>query len=338
MLSQHSHRRLNPLTGEWVLVSPHRTQRPWQGQTENTAPLPRRSYDPTCYLCPGNARAGGHTNPNYESTFVFDNDFAALRMDVPESQRDEEALLIAQSERGVCRVVCFSPDHSLTLAGMETAAIERVVETWTAQSRELGAMPGIRSVQIFENRGEMMGASNPHPHCQIWASESIPNELHKEVAGQREWRSRHGACLLCRYAALESRLGERVVCENEAFLVVTPFWAVWPFETLILSKAHRQSLDQFEAGERTGLAGILQRITAIYDRVFEVPFPYTMGIHQAPTDGEPHDSFHFHLHFYPPLLRSATVKKFMVGFEMLGSPQRDITAESAAERLRRLAD
>jgi UDPglucose--hexose-1-phosphate uridylyltransferase len=258
-------------------------------------------------------------------------------MDVPESERDEEALLVARSERGVCRVVCFSPDHSLTLAGMDSAAIERVVETWTAQSRELGSMTGIRSVQIFENRGEMMGASNPHPHCQIWASESVPNELRKETAAQREWRGRHGACMLCRYAALETRLGERVVCENEAFLAVVPFWAVWPFETLILAKAHRQFLDQFDAAGRAGLAGILKRMTSIYDRVFDVPFPYTMGLHQAPTDGEPHDSFHFHAHFYPPLLRSAAVKKFMVGFEMLGGPQRDVTAESAAGRLRQLA-
>lgn len=320
------------------MVSPHRTQRPWQGQTESTAQPSRPGFDPDCYLCPGNSRAGGHRNPDYTSTFVFDNDFAALRMDVPRASHDEDGLLVARSERGICRVVCFSPDHSLTLARMDVAAIGAVVDTWTAQFRELSALPGIRSVQIFENRGEMMGASNPHPHCQIWASESVPNELEKEVRGQREWRNERGGCLLCRYALLESRLKERVVCENPFFLAVVPYWAVWPFETLIVMKNHRQSLDQFEDAECAGLADILKRVTSAYDRVFDVPFPYTMGLHQSPSDGEPHDSFHFHAHFYPPLLRSATVKKFMVGFEMLGGPQRDITAESAAERLRQLVD
>lgn len=311
--------------------------RPWQGQTEVPPENLQPTYDPSCYLCPGNLRAGGKRNPNYESTFVFDNDFAALEMNLAEACWSVENLLVARSERGLCRVVCFSPDHSLTLSRMEVSSICAVVNTWTQQYRELGAWKEIRSVQIFENRGEMMGASNPHPHCQIWASESIPQELEKEVRQQRLWREQTGGCLLCRYAELEQEKQQRLVCENETFMAVVPFWAVWPYETLIISKPHRQSLDQFDRRESEGLARILRQMTSTYDRLFNVPFPYTMGLHQAPTDGQPHDSFHFHAHFYPPLLRSATIRKFMVGFEMLGGPQRDLTPEWAAQRLRELA-
>jgi UDPglucose--hexose-1-phosphate uridylyltransferase len=337
-LKQHPHRRYNPLTREWVLVSPHRTQRPWQGQVEKPAQELLPAYDPSCYLCPGNARAGGGRNPDYHSTFVFDNDFAALRMDVPPARLDTNRLLIAASERGICRVVCFSPDHSLTLSRMEVPAIRHVVDTWTEQYLELGAIDVINSVQIFENRGEMMGASNPHPHCQIWASESITNELARENSAQLGYSNDRGSCLLCDYLAIEHQAAERIVCENDAFTVIVPFWAVWPFETMILSRCHSTALAEFSDDECTALADILKRVTTRYDNLFETSFPYTLGFHQCPTDGQAYPHFHFHAHFYPPLLRSATVKKFMVGFEMLGGPQRDITPESAAERLRTLSE
>jgi UDPglucose--hexose-1-phosphate uridylyltransferase len=334
MLSEQPHRRYNPLTDEWVLVSPHRTQRPWQGQVDRVQTPAPAAYDPDCYLCPGNTRAGGTRNPNYESTFVFENDFAALRLDVPPGEIDENGLLAASAERGSCRVVCFSPNHGLTLSRMDPAAIRKVVDTWTAQFVELGAMKCIRSVQIFENRGDMMGASNPHPHCQIWASESVPNELAKEEKSQQVYGERRSGCLLCDYLALERKTGARLVCGNEAFAALVPFWAVWPFETLIVPARHLGGLDELTHEECSALADILKRLTTRYDNLFEAPFPYTMGFHQRPTGGQPHAHFHFHGHFYPPLLRSATVRKFMVGFELLASPQRDITPESAAERLR----
>ncbi len=332
------HRRFNPLTREWLLVSPHRTKRPWQGQVEKTVAEAKPAYDPTCYLCPGNSRAGGHQNPKYDRTFVFDNDYAALLPDASGEPFQEEDLLIARPERGLCRVVCFSPDHSLTLARMSAAQIRPVVDTWAEQYLDLGSRSFIRYVQIFENRGEMMGASNPHPHGQIWASESIPNEPAKERAALADYAERHHRCLLCDYLALEQRKAERLIFENGSFAVVVPFWAVWPFEVLLLSKRHVGSVDQLEAVERDGLADALRRIGARFDNLFQVSFPYTMGFHQAATDGSSGDHAHFHAHYYPPLLRSATVKKFMVGYEMLGSPQRDITPEAAAARLRECAE
>jgi UDPglucose--hexose-1-phosphate uridylyltransferase len=331
---QDPHRRFNPLTREWVLVSPHRTQRPWQGQKEIGDCPAQPAYDPECYLCPGNARAGGVRNPKYDSTFIFDNDFAALKPGTPRECYQKDGLLLAESEPGICRVVCFSPKHNLTIANMEAADLRKVVDAWVEQYTELGAREEINYVQIFENRGAMMGASNPHPHCQIWSSYSVPNEVAKEQAAQLSWGEEHGSCLLCDYGKLEGTARDRVVEENDAFLTVVPFWAVWPFETMVLAKRHFTAMDEFDAAERDALADILKRTTARYDRLFDVSFPYSMGFHQRPTDGEAHAEWHFHAHFYPPLLRSATVRKFLVGYEMLGMPQRDITPEAAAERLR----
>jgi UDPglucose--hexose-1-phosphate uridylyltransferase len=324
------HRRLNRLTGEYVLVSPHRTARPWQGQVEDPVVEERPAYDPTCYLCPGNERAGGARTPRYTSTYVFDNDFAALLPQTTPQRLDRDGLLVAESERGICRVICFSPRHDLTLGAMDTGAIRQVVDTWTAQYTELGALPWVRHVQIFENRGAMMGASNPHPHGQIWAEERVPDESAKEAAQQRSY----AGCLLCDYLQAELADGERIVLANEHFVALVPFWAVWPFETLVLPRVHTGSLPDLTEPARDGLADILRRITRCYDQLFGVTFPYSMGLHQPPTDGAEHPWWHLHGHFYPPLLRSATIRKFMVGYELLAGPQRDITPESAAERLR----
>lgn len=337
-LFKQPHRRYNPLTREWLLVSPHRTQRPWQGQVEKTAEEKKPAYDPTCYLCPGNARAGGNQTPRYDSVYVFDNDYPALLTDTPEDRYQQGGLLIAESERGIARVLCFSPRHDLTLALMEQPDIEKVVDAWIGQYRELGSLPYIGHVQIFENRGAMMGASNPHPHGQIWAQETVPNEPAKELLAQAAYFEEHGTCLLCDYAVLEAQDGSRLVCQNEEWLAVVPFWAIWPFETLVVSKRHAGSFLDLDAAQKAGLANILKRLTTRYDNLFEVSFPYSMGFHQAPTDGGSYPAQHFHAHFYPPLLRSATIRKFMVGYELLGNAQRDITAESSAERLRSLSE
>jgi len=333
-LSNQPHRRYNPLSGEWVLVSPHRTQRPWQGQVERSAPEQRPAYDPQCYLCPGNARAGGAVNPSYEQTFVFTNDYAALLPDTPDGTFDRDGLLHAELACGTCRVVCFSPRHDLTIAEMDASALRLVVDTWVAQYEELGAQSWVNHVQVFENRGAMMGASNPHPHGQIWATSYLPQHVAREQNTQRDYYAANGRTLLSDYLALELAEGARIVCENEHFVALVPFWAVWPFETLLISRRPIGALLDLLADERAGLAGILKRLTTRYDNLFEVSFPYSMGFHQRPTDGEAHPEWHLHAHFYPPLLRSATVRKFMVGFEMLGEAQRDITAEQAAERLR----
>jgi UDPglucose--hexose-1-phosphate uridylyltransferase len=338
-LTEDPHRRLNPLTNEWVLVSPHRARRPWQGEVAKLQTTPEPAYDPNCYLCPGNTRAGGIQNPAYETTFVFENDFAALKPDTPAERLDagDAGLLVAQGEPGICRVICFSPRHDLTLATMTAKEIELVVHTWMGQFRELGGLDFINHVQIFENRGAMMGASNPHPHCQIWATASIPGEPAKELAAQSAYFKSHNRCLLCDYLALEQRQQQRVICENEGFVVLVPFWAVWPFEILVCSRRHLASMSEFTDDDAKCFSDILHRVTSTYDKVFAVPFPYSMGFHQSPTDGVDHPEWHFHAHFYPPLLRSATIRKFMVGFEMLGNPQRDITPEIVAERLGILA-
>lgn len=337
-MSDHPHRRLNLLTGEWLLVSPHRAKRPWLGQTEEPAGDQRPAYDPRCYLCPGNQRAQGEQNPSYTATFVFDNDFASLLPDAPAGGSARGELLVARAERGLCRVICFSPRHDLSLAEMSRTEILPVVELWAAQTAEIGARKDINYVQIFENKGLMMGCSNPHPHGQIWASAHLPNEPAKELAHQRRYLKRHDRCLLCDYLALELSAGERIVCANEHFAAVVPFWACWPFETMVLPRRHLGAMPALTPEERAALADILQRVTARYDNLFRTAFPYSMGWHQSPTDGRAHEEWHLHAHFYPPLLRSATVKKFMVGFEMLGNPQRDITAETAAARLRELSE
>lgn len=332
---QVPHRRFNPLSRKWVLVSPHRTQRPWQGEVAKAEHASTVHYDPTCYLCPGNTRAGGHQNPQYEGVFVFDNDYAALLPDaLPFTDAPHDDLLRAEQELGICRVICFHPDHDLTLARMQPQDIERVVAAWTTQYDELGQLPEINYVQIFENRGAMMGASNPHPHCQVWATEHIPDEPQMEQTAQLAYRDAHGTCLLCDYVQREAKLAQRIVCENEEFIALVPFWAVWPFETMVLSRRHHGSFADMDRAQRTALADILKQVTTRYDNLFLTTFPYTMGFHQSPTDSKTHPEWHFHAHFYPPLLRSATVRKFMVGFEMLGMPQRDITPENAAERLR----
>ncbi len=336
-LKEQPHRRWNPLKREWVLVSPQRTQRPWQGQTETPAQPAALQYDPACYLCPGNARAGGNVNDKYTSTYVFDNDFAALKPNVPEFKTDEQALLVAEAESGICRVICFSPRHDLTLAKMDVPAIRKVVDIWAEQVVELGGRSDIGYVQIFENRGAMMGASNPHPHCQIWASRSLPDEQVLELAAQKKYLEEHGKTLLPAYLDLELAAGDRIVVQNDQFVALVPYWAVWPFETIVLPRHPVSRLEDLDAAGRDGLADILQQLTSTYDQVFQVSFPYSMGLHPAPPDGEEHPEWQFHLHFYPPLLRSATVRKFMVGFELLASPQRDITPESAAEMLREAA-
>jgi UDPglucose--hexose-1-phosphate uridylyltransferase len=337
--SQSPHRRWNPLRQSWVLVSPHRTQRPWQGEVGQKAVPSGVSYDPACYLCPGNQRAGGARNPAYDSVFSFANDYAALLPDSPDPGQDSASpLLRAKPARGLCKVLCFHPDHSLTLARMTREEIRTVVDAWANEHQELAALDWIEYVQIFENRGAMMGASNPHPHGQIWSTSFVPDEPAAETVAQQEHLALSGCCLLCEYVAAEqaaASAGEsRIIFENQAFIALVPWWATWPFEVLLLSRRHLGSMPDLTSDERDGLADALNRLTTRFDNLFETSFPYTMGFHQAPTDRARHEEWHFHAHFYPPLLRSATVRKFMVGFEMLGMPQRDITPEAAAQRLR----
>ncbi len=334
----HPHRRYNILTGEWILVSPHRTKRPWLGKVEKLTTERRPTYDENCYLCPTNTRIGGHKNPNYKGTFVFDNDFAALLPNAPEGSINKGGLLKAESESGICRVINFSPDHSLTLAQMEEESIVGVVDTWIEQYTELGAKENINHVQIFENKGDIMGNSNPHPHGQIWSQKTVPVENYKKVIQQKLHFDEKGSGLLADYIKIEMEEKERIVFENEHFLVIVPFWAVWPYEAMIVPKRMMKDISMMNFSEKKAFAEAIKNITVKYDNLFEISFPYSSGIHQAPTDGGNHDSYHWHMSFYPPLLRSATVKKFMVGYEMFGNPQRDITAEFSAKRLRELDD
>jgi UDPglucose--hexose-1-phosphate uridylyltransferase len=333
---QHPHRRFNPLSGEWVLVSPHRTQRPWQGQREQESEEQRPAYDSKCYLCPGNVRAGGAANPGYESTFVFTNDFAALLPSTPLSSVSEGILGRLQPVQGECRVICFSPRHDLTLPEMELGAIRGVIDVWAEQAAELGS--SYRWVQLFENKGAAMGCSNPHPHGQVWASSFLPQIPEAEDRAQREYKTSRPAPLLLDYLDSEIADGSRVVEQSDHWVLVVPFWAVWPFEYLLLPRRHVLRLPDLSGDERADLAVILKRGLIRYDNLFETSFPYSMGWHGAPSGPEPGDASHWqlHAHFYPPLLRSATVRKFMVGYEMLAEPQRDLTPEQAASRLRKL--
>ncbi len=332
-LQDTPHRRQNILTGDWVLVSPHRTKRPWQGKVEEIKPLSTITHDPKCYLCPGNTRASGATTEKYTSTYAFTNDFSAL---LSETDIDtiENGHLKAKGEKGVCRVVCFSPNHSLTLPLMEITDIEAVIQLWQKEYADLGALDYINHVQIFENKGSIMGCSNPHPHGQIWAQASIPMEAQKKAIRQEAFYKETGKSLLGDYLAQEIELKERIVLENEHFVALVPFWVVWPYEAMIVPRKHQQHIGQMNLTERKAFAQILKALTIRFDNVFKTSFPYSSGIHQAPTNGEAHKHWHWHMSFYPPLLRSASVKKFMVGYEMFGEPQRDITAEWTADKLR----
>jgi UDPglucose--hexose-1-phosphate uridylyltransferase len=332
---EHPHRRYNPLTGQWILVSPHRTKRPWQGQQEKVADARRDVYDPGCYLCPGNRRAADAVNPKYEGTFVFRNDFSALLPDTPESA-PTTSLMRLEAVRGECRVICFSPRHDLTLPEMDRDAIRAVVDVWAEQITDLGKK--YRWVQIFENKGAAMGCSNPHPHGQVWASSHVPNEARTEEIRQREYWAERRSVLLVDYAERESADRRRVVVENPHWLAVVPFWAVWPFEILLIPRRHVLRLPDLTDEQRRALADVLKRLLVRYDNLFETSFPYSMGWHGAPTDAGGYEHWQLHAHFYPPLLRSATVRKFMVGYEMFAEAQRDLTAEQAADRLRGLSE
>ncbi len=333
--TEHPHRRYNPLTGAYVLVSPHRTKRPWQGKQESVPEDDLPQYDPKCYLCPGNTRAGGVQNPAYESTFVFTNDFAALLPETPDAPAPDNPLMQLQSIRGTSRVICFSPRHDLTLARMDLPAVRTVVDLWADQTTDLGET--YIWVQVFENRGQMMGSSNPHPHGQIWAGDWLPNEVQAEDTNQRAYYDEHGSPMLVDYAALEAEREARIVVQNDDWLAVVPYWATWPVEILLMSRSDVRRLPDLGDGQREGLADVMKQLLTRYDNLFEVSFPYTMGWHGAPFSGEANDHWQLHAHYYPPLLRSATVRKFMVGYEMLAEAQRDLTAEQAATRLRELS-
>jgi UDPglucose--hexose-1-phosphate uridylyltransferase len=331
-LQDYSHKRLNILTGEWVLVSPHRAKRPWQGQNEALSSEKRPTYDETCYLCAGNARMNGEVSPDYKNVFVFTNDFAALQHD-SKSFIYKENLLQAQSEQGICKVICFSPDHSKSLAEMAVSDIQQVVFAWQKEYKELGAVDNINYVQIFENKGAVMGCSNPHPHGQIWSQSTLPNEVEKKDKHQLNYFNKNNSSLLGDYLAQELKLQERIIFENDAFVVLIPFWAVWPFEAMIVPKKRQSNISSMDKKETLLFSEAISMLTKAYDNLFNVSFPYSSGIHQAPTNGKENKHWHWHMSFYPPLLRSATVKKFMVGYEMFGSPQRDITPEVASKLL-----
>lgn len=329
----YSHKRFNILTGEWVLVSPHRSKRPWQGQEEPINNTIRPSYDDSCYLCPGNSRINGEVNPDYKDVFVFTNDFAALQSNTPEFKINN-GLLKAESETGICKVICFSPDHSKSLADMSSKEIQKVVFTWQKEYNELYKNPTIKYVQIFENKGAVMGCSNPHPHGQIWSQSTLPNEVLKKDFNQTKYYIQNKRSLLGDYLQQELEVRERIIFENDSFVVLVPFWAIWPFETMIIPKKHQKDIVEMSKKETLDFAESISVLTKAYDKIFNTSFPYSSGIHQSPTNGEKNIHWHWHMSFYPPLLRSATVKKFMVGYEMFGTPQRDITPEQAVRMIK----
>lgn len=340
-LQDYSHKRYNILTAEWILVSPHRAKRPWQGQNEAVLNEARPAYDESCYLCAGNTRINGEVNPKYDDVFVFTNDFSALQKD-SKSFEIEDGLLVAQSERGICKVICFSPDHSKSLANMNPQEIVKVVYAWQKEYKTLGDNPDINYVQIFENKGAVMGCSNPHPHGQIWSQSTLPNEVYKKHQQQLKYHeqliyfNKKNTSLLKDYLSQELKKNERIIFENKSFVVLVPFWAVWPFETMIIPKKHQKNILEMSDEEAISFAEAISVLTKAYDKLFNCSFPYSSGIHQAPTNRKDNSHWHWHMSFYPPLLRSATVKKFMVGYEMFGSSQRDITAEVAANILKEL--
>lgn len=336
-LNDYPHRRFNPLTGEWVIVSPQRSARPWDGQIEEPDHSRPPAYLDSCYLCPTNLRAGGKKNPDYRATFVFTNDFGALLPDNDSAPlRDADELIVGEPERGICRVICYSPRHDLSMARMGSKQVESIVDTWIREYIELGANPSIHYVQIFENRGRIMGCSNPHPHGQIWASSTIPTIAAQELRQQQEYHDKHGCCLLCTYLDREIALRERILFDNDSFVALVPYWAFWPFETMIIPRRHQRSIDTMSAPERADLASIMIELGVCYDNLFQTSFPYSMGIHQQPTDGKQYHPVHYHFHYLPPLLRSQSIKKHMVGYELLANVQRDLTPEAAASRLRDL--
>jgi len=331
------HVRMDILTGERILVSPHRSKRPWQGQVEKLADATLPKYDPECYLCPGNTRAAGQRNPNYKHSFVFENDFAALLNKDAEFQENDDDLFISSSERGICKVISFSARHDLTLAEMTVQELTQVVDVWQREFLELSQIPWIQYIQIFENKGAIMGCSNPHPHGQIWAQSSIPSIVQREESKQKLYFDTHQKTLLSNYIQAELKKQERIIIESDYFVVVVPYWAKWPYETLLVSKRAVADIGLFSEAEKIDLAFVLQQLTIKYDNLFHCSFPYSAGMHQAPTQSLALEAWHWHMHFYPPLLRSATVKKFMVGYEMLADAQRDITPELAAQHLREVS-